>query len=272
MAVEPARYRPPFASERLLPKTIHGFNGCRVAATWMAVAIATLGESTLNKNGTPKGTPQKRADLTRMRAATGEPNRPGFNTSHTRFFVEALDAPVPELFRGSFAELWADKSVAYTIAGNPSTLKGASKLEALAAKRSWSGADHELLLTHVRDEDDGLIFDPMVPQSGSYKGDRIPKHEIRQFMLSDALVQGGVLLAEVYPVGGWTAAEVARRRCARRLEAQEADLREVIKKLRVTIKELQENPDPDIDQLIREARLDSLNDALREIEALKAQV
>src|SRR3990167_4076441 len=174
MSIDPARYRPPVASERLLPKTIHCFNGCRLSAAWSGAAVATLGESTLLPNGRPKGVAARKRDLERMLKATGEPNRAGFNQGHVPAIHDALDVPTPERWTGTFEELWADEDAAFSIAGNPQDIAGASTLERLAAQRGWSGADHELLLLPKRGTR-GAILDPMRPQGGSYAGGRVPK-------------------------------------------------------------------------------------------------
>ena len=238
MSIDAARYRPPVASERLLPKTIHGYNGCRLSAAWSGAAVATLGESTLLPNGRLKGVAARKRDLERMLRATGEPNRVGFNQSHVPAIHDALGVPTPEPWTGTFEELWRDEGAAFTIAGNPQDIAGASTLERLAAQRGWSGADHELLLLPRRGTH-GTIIDPMRPQGGSYSGDRVPKAEVRQFMRSREIEAGGRPVAERYPVGGWTQAALATRRLRRRLDEAEEQAEATQKRLRARIAALE---------------------------------
>jgi hypothetical protein len=236
---DPGRYRVPFTSERLLPAIPGvGFNGCRVASAYMASAIATAGESMTTPQGTLK-TPALRAhDLHRMRKATGEPQRDSFNTSHMADFQRALGLPTPERWTGTFEELW-DDDAAFTIAGDPSHIAGASTLEALAAERGWTGASHELVLLPGKRSTHGTVMDPMRSQAGTYHGDRIPKAELRQFMQSADLDAGGKPVAERYVPGEWTAEAMTRRRMAARIDSIEDDAARTERRLRERIEQLE---------------------------------
>jgi len=264
MSVDPARYRPPQASERLLPKhPQHGYTGCRLSAAWVGAAVATLGESTLTPEGRPMSPSAIRRDLERMLKGTGDPDRAGYRQDHVPGMLAAIDLPAPERLTGDFDDMWADRDAAYTIAGNPQDIRGASTLEHLAAQRSWSGVNHELLLMPHRG-DFGTIFDPMRPQGGSYAGDRVPKAELRQFMRSPELQAGGKPIAERFPVGGWTQAALQTRKLLRRLAAVTDDAHDTAKRLRARIAELEAGDDVDCSLPVA-AALDGERVAIRDL-------
>lgn len=267
--IVPSRYRPPFASERLLKPTASGFNGCRLSAAWSGIAVATLGESTMTPTGNVKGTAGRRADLRKMLQGTGEPNRDGFNQSHVAGYHAAVGQPAPDIFSGSFEKLWGDKNAAYTIAGHPRGMTG-TKIMSLASSRGWSNVSHELLLLHNRKSDSCVIYDPMHPQSGSYRGDRVPKAEIRRFMTNPAVGIGGALNAERYPVGGWTAERKTKRRLESRIDRITAEFSKVEARLRARIAELENGVPPDCATEVEAAKKGVLDAIASKIQSLRS--
>ena len=271
MSVNPAKYRPLHASERLLPKhPKHGYTGCRIAAAWMGIDVATLGESGTRPDGREKGGPAIRADLSRMWTATGDKDRDGYNQSHVDEMHEAMGVPPPVFHQGTFAALWADKKASYSLSINPA---GCPTLVKLAAQRGWTNVNHQVLLLHAdRTATHGFIDDPMRPQAGAYRGDKVPRAELEKAAKSPALKANGKIVAERYTAGAWTTAATARQSAAAVASSQQATikrLRQERNRLAADLAACQAGSNPDIEVVKRDARTAMQSEAIAAVAGLK---
>lgn len=283
MSADPAKLVVPHVSERLMPRTATGFNGCRVTVQYRATAYATLRESLTQANGNPKGVSHYRADLLRMRKATREPDRDGFNQGHTDELASGIGALTPAFFNRAPAAIWdaLDDSVV-SVAGNPSTIPGASEMERLAAARGWPRVNHQLLLEDKRIRDgvrEVLIGDPMVPQSQrGYHGDWVKWDEAVAFMRSKFLENNGNPVAERYVRGAWSAAERTHDRLTARhageMEAAEATAKRLRQERNTARTELeacqqgQPTEPVDLDAVRKEARTGALAEAVAAVKEI----
>lgn len=248
--IDPEKYRLLFYSERLLPRVGGVFTGCRIATTGNGYAMATAGESTLTPWGRLKGKAARRADLVRGWKGTGDTARDGYNQSHVAGITSTMfpGLPQPDLMNTSDWSRVLDKlddgfaiSIAVRLAALP--LK--------AALDDYTRADHQILVYGRLPDDRTWAVDPMHAHSNSYRGDKVPLAEVRK---AAKAINDGLILCELYPIGGWTQKALLRTRKNAQIASLEADAAKTERRLRKRIAELEATVPPDCQQLVANAR------------------
>jgi hypothetical protein len=219
MAVSVMDYRPLLFSERVAGINLDDdpaleFDLCRAACLAMAFDAATLGEWSTNPNGTRWGRAKIRSALVKMRNATGEQQRGGFNQSHMDDFLRGIRAPqdvwvkfnvpmarIKEALGNGFVVLLAGD-----VAGTP--------VKSGMRKYVRPGVGHEILLTAINKDGTRIAYiDPMVPH-GTAKYQRwAPAREVAGF--GSRFKTGKNYIAGKVKRGKYTRAQqVARDRAA----------------------------------------------------------
>lgn len=225
MAVNAMKYRPLLFSERTNVRDIDGDGDldltlCRASCTAMGFDATTLGEWTTSPNGQRWGRARISTALERMRRATGEPNRPGYNTSHTDDFLRGVGAPTEagELYIRTFPEILKSLEEGWVISmsGNVGKINGPSPM-----KKYVNPVPHEMLLTRLSKNKNGIAFiDPMTPHGVSRYERWAEKAHVRQFG-SAFRNANGQYVAVRFKRGKYTEArEVARDRARVILQLQ----------------------------------------------------
>jgi hypothetical protein len=211
-------YRPPFASERLLPrnKETHTYTGCRISTMWHGYAVATLGESTLNDQYRVKNRAARKRDLKAGLQGTGEPDRHSFNQGHLQGMASAMfhGLPEPEPFNRPFDQIWRKLGKnAVSLAVLPAAIEGRTKLD------DYTEGPHQILvLGRNKPGTKALIYDPMAyngtrkketaADADKYRGVWVSKAQLRAAAEAVVDEKEGVTenpVAELYPIGRWTA-------------------------------------------------------------------
>jgi len=212
MAASREHYRPPLISERLvLPLTL-----CRAAATGMAWAMATLGESVTRADGREFGNAVFTKRLKQARTNTGEPLRPGYNQSHMEDFMRAWGCSLKlkdvkyNKKRAAIRES-LQNGYAITLAGNVGSV--ANPLSKL--NKYVNPVGHELIFFDWQGgwrTGSVAFIDPMTPVGVPNYVRRVPVLEMWQFGSYFQLM--GIYGAERWKIGKYTRALNTRREMA----------------------------------------------------------
>lgn len=221
MATQKSKYKALHASELLIRKP--RVNGCRVSVTLEAADYATLGEVTTNADGSRFRTLAKARTLRRMRAATGEPDRPGFNQSHVATFVKELGLPrdVYSIFNRPWADIKnaLDGHNVISIAGNNKHTPVGSTL-----RINVNPVAHQILLTEISSDGKTITFSQPMDPDADYKLRRAPASEVKAF--ASEFRSGGRYTAEKYRIGSHTVAAIEARKAAARIARIKTDAAE----------------------------------------------
>ena len=243
------RYKPNFASERLLPGP--PYKGCGISSDWIATDIATFGESSRLPTGRTKLKKARTADLRRgWRAFKAKPDSNGIPDTNDLERIHAgmfPDLPQPsQLFTRDMREVIEalDDGYALSIALRLSALPPSSDL------RRYTAADHQVVL-YGRKGGTTTRVDPMHRHSLSYTGDPVSLAEVEK---AAKAIENGLILAWRYPIGGWTAEALMRKRKNRRIGVIEDQAARTETRLRQRIRELEATVPPDCADEISNAR------------------
>lgn len=179
MSTLTSRYKPLLFSEKLAPNAAGQLTLCRAASLAMAYDASTNGDWTTNADGSKWGRAKIKNMLERMRAATGEPLRDGYNQSHVPAFLSAMRAPGAtwEQANVPWEDLIADLKTDYVVelAGNVSHTPADSPL-----RKYVNPVDHDILLLDYKD---GRItfIDPMTPHGTRRYIRSAPAEHFKQF-------------------------------------------------------------------------------------------
>lgn len=196
-------------------------NACRIGTHANLMAISTCNESVTNAQGRPLGKAARKAIVKKGRAATGQPDRAGFNQGHLPEYHRAMypGLPMPTLVETTdFPNLVAHADEAHL--GKGHVIAIAVDLRAHAALRRFvSGAGHEIGIVarktakgrvmKVAGQRQMRIVDPAHAASDTYTGHWVPQVAVRK---GAEMILGGIIVAELYPVRGWTREALLRSR------------------------------------------------------------
>jgi len=167
MAVDSKQYRPTLIDEHLDMRDVDGDGDldatlCRAAATAMALDAMTDGEWTRTVKGERWGRARIKALLKRMRDATGEPTREGYNQSHVPAFVKGAGFPADtaRVFNKSMPDIKTklQEGFVVTLAGDVAGAPVGSPLR----KYVNPGVGHEIIITRIsKDGTKAAFIDPM---------------------------------------------------------------------------------------------------------------
>lgn len=239
MPVQPDRYACLFASERLLAG-IGGqppFKGCGISSDWHLTAMASLGESTLNADGSIKSVADRKEDLARgWHAFKAQPDSNGIPDSgdliriHHAMFPRY---PNPAQFESrNFSEVidLLDAGQAFSIALRLSVLGPTNTVD-------QTTADHQITMFR-RKGDFVTVMGPMHLQRNGYHGHDAKVLEIRKAALA---IENGLVIGWHAPIGAWTAASLETDDLSRQLSATQ----KVAKSLRDRLEQCQAGQVPD---------------------------
>ena len=237
MAVDSRQYRPTLIDEHLDMQDVDNDGDldatlCRAAATAMALDCMTDGEWTRTVKGERWGRARIKTLLKRMRAATGEPNRAGYNQSHVDDFVRGAGFPteIIRIFNKSMPDLKKKLKEGFvvTLAGDVAGTPATSPLR----KYVNPGVGHEIIITRInKDGTKAAFIDPMT-RHGTRKYERwAPWSHFQGF--AKRFGTSSARIAEIWKRGRLTEAkDVARNRAVVILQLQNAlaDLQKLWKK------------------------------------------
>jgi hypothetical protein len=259
MSVSADKYRPPDASERLMPGP--PYRGCRISSDFYCTAFATLGESTLAPAGGEMSRAAIKAVLNRGWAGfkragdeNGWPDQGDVDDYHGAMFP---NLPMPRLVTTR------DFDEVRSLVGR-FVVSIALRLSALPASsplRKFTSADHQLCWFDVGNGM-GSIIDPMGPVGGDGKARYLaPVAHIREAALAIPLVKDGppgrTVIAELYPKGGWTAESLAKREASAASASDEATIRRLRRERNAALAKLAEcqaGTPTDCTELVKNAR------------------
>ena len=163
MAATIDRYNPRLFSERLAPNASGSYTLCRAAVLAMMYDAGTLGEWTTTPSGARWGKAQVKKALVDMRAATGEPDRDGYNQSHAVDFLRGIGAPVDayDVRNAPWFDIEDDLRHGYSVdlAGDVKHTPAGSPL-----RKYVDPVAHDILLLRINDKTKRITFiDPMTP-------------------------------------------------------------------------------------------------------------
>lgn len=272
MAVKLDAYLSPYNSEQNLGKTGNppSYRGCGISTDWHATAFATLGESSVTGDGSPKRKREMARDLKRGWAAFKA--QPDFNgIPDTGDLIRIHDGMFPGLPDPSqfwttewddVMDIWKGRDHAISIAVRLSVLPQDQMVD------PYTRADHQVLL--VPDGKDGRtrIYGPMKPHSLSYRGHFGPLKEVRQ---AAKAIEDGQILTWLYPIGQWTRERLTAKRLNKVHDAEMEAKNARIKRLRAELEacEIAEDCDPVVKAAIDEAFTDSIAASSAAIGALR---
>lgn len=238
MSTDPERYRPLFWSEKLL-SVLPGqppYLGCGVSTAAHGIEMATAGEFSLMQNGRRKGKAARTNDLKRgWRAFKAKPDSNGIpDTDDYLRIHDAMQPGTPDpqkLWTRKWSDIRdaLDEGYFISIAMRLSVVKGTSVSR-------YTTADHQAGLyeprLHWKDKSKRLVRNgktkdicPMHDHSNTYSGHVVNLSDVRK---AAKAIEGGLILAWLYPIGGWTEANLVRKRrnaIQRELKGQVADLK-----------------------------------------------
>jgi hypothetical protein len=206
-----AAYRPlPHPSEKLLERP---YRGCGLSSDWTCYALATLGETTLLPNGRHKSKSVVRGELQRgwdafdsqVPADSNGWIDQGDMPAIRRTMWPGLPQP-PALNTANFDRI-VDKlrdGYAVSIALRLSALPASSPL------RKYTSADHQVPLydfRYINGKGYTKRPDPMHAWSRTYTGEWVPVSDVKR-----AALAFGKVYSWVFPIGGWTAEALMRKR------------------------------------------------------------
>ena len=281
MAVDPMKYRPILMSEWLAPKDIDDDGDldltlCRASATGMALGAMTLGEWTRTSKGSNWGRARIKTLLNRMRYATGEPNRPGYNQSHVPDFVRGAGFPasIIQIYNKPWPDIKESLKSGFvvTLAGDVAGTPAGSPMRRYVNP----GVGHEILLTRLSNDGKQIAFiDPMTPHGTAVYERWAPTSHVNGF--SSRFKSDNNVIAERWRRGKLTEAkDVARDRAdlilklqedlaglQRHWQRQQAELIEQDTRIDELLAQLEEYSSESVADL--EARVDELLGTLRQI-------
>ena len=208
-------YAPNFASEKLLAGP--PYLGCRISSDWIATDIATRGESSRRDDGRLKLKRARTKDLQRgWRAfatqqpadSNGTPDQGDVRLIHGAMFP---DLPDPILIgTRDWSEVWEMVGeYAVSLALRLRDVRPGSPL------RKYTSADHQMVL-YERGGGKAHVLDPMHAHSLTYQGVWAEQEDFRAGARG---IANGLIVAEAYPAGEWTAEALMRKRKNRRIRA-----------------------------------------------------
>ena len=161
MSTVTSRYKPLLFSEKLAPNGAGALTMCRGASLAMAYDAGTNGDWTTNPDGSRWGRAKIKNMLDKMRLATGEPLRDGYNQGHVDEFLKAMGAP-PDTWQvdnNPWPDLIADLKSGFVVelAGNVRHTPADSPL-----RKYVNPVDHDILMLDFKDNRIAFI-DPMTP-------------------------------------------------------------------------------------------------------------
>lgn len=269
MAVDTNKYRPLLFSELVAGRDIDkdgdlDFTLCRASALAMGFDAATNGEWTTNANGSKWGRGKIRNALERMRAATGDLDREGYNQSHMDDFLRGVKAPVEayERFNKPMSAIKGALGQGYVVflAGNVSKTPAGSTL-----RRYVNEWPHEIILTRINKDGTKIAFiDPMTPH-GTVRYERwAPANDVRLFGTAFSDAEDNMIAGKMRRGMYTDAKEVARDR-ARVIKRLQTDLLELQALWKQQQREL-DDQDETIESL--RTRLDTARTRIEELEQL----
>ena len=271
------KYSPHQASEKLVtPYTL-----CRASADWAGTGAATLGESAQAPNGRFMSKMGRRADLLRAKKAGGW-DRTGYGQRHVPQMHAAMfpDLPQPTIVvtRDFSDDLWRHLGqkpdgpkrgdYAISVALDLSVLSPSSPL------RRYTGPVNHQVCLWVRNasNDKVYVLDGMAPYSQGDKGYWAPRSDI---VKAAKAIEEGLVLCELYPVGGWTAERLKTKELRQdfaRVKAVNADLRARVQSVQdeceVTVTDLQKDLAA-CEAQETSSREEILDEGIQALEALK---
>jgi hypothetical protein len=210
-----------FVSEREAPRTVHGtWNGCRVVACYAATCLATGNEAILDNKERHRG-PEARVDLILkgLRGADGNWRvDTGFNQGDVDEMQKAMfpGLPLPQFVATDDWDNLVDHLPTEITSGRDKgkytdghAISISLELAALPpgdAARRYTAADHQVVLRARRKRGGEwwlMDVDGMHPKAPNYQGHWVKASSVRKAALA---ILGGVIVAELYPVDGWTQA------------------------------------------------------------------
>ena len=201
---DPALYRLNFHSQLLLPGP--PFRGCGVASDANATDLATLGESTRNRFGATKGRLGRRKTLKQgwrafkqVADSNGIPDVDDLVRIHRGMYP---GLPDPEHLRTrDFGQVRdaLDSGHAVSIALRLSALGATNPVDR-------TSADHQVVV--YRRQGAYLAVGPFRPHSNRYIGHHVKLGPVEK---AAKAIEKGLVLAWLYPLGGWTQARLATR-------------------------------------------------------------
>jgi hypothetical protein len=217
MAVSTLLYRPTLIDEHLDMRDVDKDGDldatlCRAAATAMALDAMTNGEWTRTVKGDRWGRARIKTLLQRMRMATGEPLRSGYNQSHVDEFVRGAGFPtdIIRIYNKPMKDIKGKLKDGFTV-----TLAGdvrGTPVNSPLRRYVNPGVGHEIIITRVSGDGTRAAFiDPMT-RHGTVNYERwAPWSHFVGF--AKRFVTGGNAIAEIWKRGRLTEAkEVARDR------------------------------------------------------------
>jgi hypothetical protein len=227
MAVSERLYRPTLIDEHLDMRDVDNDGDldatlCRAAATAMALDAMTLGEWTRTPKGERWGRARIKTLLKRMRAATEQPNRSGYNQSHVPAFVKGAGFPtdIIRIYNKPMSDIKQKLKDGFvvTLAGDVAGTPAGSPLR----KYVNPGVGHEIIITRVSGDGKRAAFiDPMTRHGTSVYERWAPWPHFVGF--AKRFVSNGNAIAEIWKRGRLTEAkEVARDRAVVILKVQTA--------------------------------------------------
>lgn len=179
MSTQTARYKPLLFSEKLAPNSAGQYTLCRAASLAMGYDAVTNGDWTTNPDGSRWGRVKIKNMLERMRSATGEPLRDGYNQTHVPAFLKAMGAP---------PDAWEQANVAWTgligdlnsgfvveLAGNVRHTPDNSPL-----RKYVNPVDHDIIMLDYKSGRISFI-DPMTPHGARRYIRWAPASDFQQF-------------------------------------------------------------------------------------------
>lgn len=227
----PWRYKSHQASEKILPRDPKfGYVGCRFSAGWAATAWATLGESAQSQTGRFKSRWSRRKDLERAWDAAGR-GREGYNQGHVlrahAAMFPGLPDPILAATRDFSDDLWAhlgqkptgprEGDFVISIALDLSVLPASDPL-----RKHTGPVGHQVVLAYRNKANDAAyVLDGMAPYSSGDRGYWAPRRSIAK---AARAIEEGLVIFELYPVGGWTRERLGDDVLQRRIQRLRAEM------------------------------------------------
>lgn len=273
-----------FVSEREAPRTVHGtWNGCRVVACYVGTCLATDNEAILDNKDRHRG-PEARVDLILkgLRGADGNWRvDTGFNQGDVDEMQRAMfpRLPLPQFVATDDWDNLVDHLPTeitsgpdrgkYTDGHAISISLELGVLPAGDAARKHTAADHQVVLRARRKRGGEWWFkdiDGMHPKSPNYQGHWVKASSVRRAALA---ILDGIIVAELYPVGGWKQAALQTatiRKDLREARGSIASLTDRLEDRNRSVRDLTEEV-----RILKE-RLDGRDDCTDEIAAAIAEL
>lgn len=270
------------ASEKLVkPYTL-----CRASADFAATMGASLNEYGVSRVGRPMTKMARRAALLRAKKAGGE-DRSGYGQRHVKAMHQAMfpGAPNPiEVVTQEFGEdLWQHLGRNSDDPKQDGPRRGdfvisisldLSAVPATSSLRRWTNPVFHQVALWVRSKDNSsaYVLDGMAPYSDGMNGYWAPRAHIAK---AAKAIEEGYVIAELYPVGEWT----AERQMARKKNTAIASLETTLQayaqandRQKQTIEQLRIRRDELVSELasLQDSTQEQLDELQAELEACEA--